>query len=147
MSPPCVSICATIVSVLTCTCSRGPLAAGAATAGAAGLLAEGAPVGALGVGTAAIPCVVASIATGGGRVSFCHASQRRSNEKENTTKRIRRCVSIYSLGNGVVTAGVPGMAPRKTPDGEPASAQRAVALECLQRVGRARGVKTAVHAQ
>src|SRR6266513_3547773 len=94
MSPPCVSISASMVSVRTRNRSWGLPAGADLTRRVPALLAAGVPERApvvLGVGTA--PCADGPAGTGG-RSSFCHASQRSSREKENTKNRIRRWVSM-----------------------------------------------------
>src|SRR5687767_6928162 len=144
MSPPAVLRSTSKRSVFTFTGVPG--VAGAAAAGTPGVAAgatEGVPgaSGALGFGTPAAAGALALTAGGTfGALCFCHASQSISAEKENTTKAMRRWVSIMGKadpsGNGVEAAVVPGMAAQESARGEEPALHGAVPLDRLDGIGR-----------
>jgi hypothetical protein len=66
-------------------------------------------------------------------------------EERGSPRRLR--FTMYRVWHGIVSTRVPGMTASQASQREPAAAQSAVPLQSLQRIGRAGGMKAAVHAQ
>src|SRR6185369_9337676 len=104
--------------------------------------------GVAGVLDGAAGIVVAAGCATFGASCFCHASHRRSAENENTTRAMRRWVSIMirCSGRWVEATVMPRVALGNAPHREPRAAQGAMRVDCVHRVFRACRGKAALAA-